>query len=201
MGRAPPTGRYAPAMRCRPRSSPAGTGSAQVATGRRPGLDSRSATADGRGRPSGDPGDAYQSPFGVGEVTDGKAGRRCGRTHDTCTPELFGALQGSLDIRDADVKNSVALVTRAASDAAADACPVFGGDQVQEPVTIRFRYLSRYRRGYVEFPAEELAEVLAEPSRAGSLPMISKCTTGCDIRRTSLAWRQALRLTHLVILP
>src|SRR5579872_6408199 len=115
--------------------------------------------------PSCDPGDTYQSPFGVGEMTDDKAVRRCGRTHDTGTSELFGALQGSLDIRDADVKDSVALVTRSASDATADACPVFGGDQVQEPVATRFRYLSCYRRGYVEFPAEELAEVLAEPSR------------------------------------
>lgn len=59
----------------------------------------------------------------------------------------------------------MALVTRSASDATADSCPVFGGEQVQEPVAIRFRYLPRYRRGYVEFPAEKLAEVLAEPSR------------------------------------
>jgi hypothetical protein len=92
----------------------------------------------------------------------------------------------------------VARIARSASDATADSCPVFGGDQVKKPIVRRFRYFLRHGRGYVEFLAEEFAEVLAEPSRilADDLKVHDRLR-----HSTSLAWHPALRPTHSAILP
>lgn len=79
--------------------------------------------------------------------------------------EAFGSLQCRLDVGDGDVEDGMARVARSASDAATDAAPILGGDEVQESVASRFRYLPRDRRRRIELPAEELAEVRAEPLR------------------------------------
>src|SRR6266851_1990563 len=98
-------------------------------------------------------------------MTNHKAIRGCDRTHHTFAPELLGTLQRNLDVRDANVEEGVTLVTRSASDAPADACPILGRKKFQEPVTVRSRYLLRHRRGRVEFPAKEVAEVSTKPLR------------------------------------
>src|SRR5664279_247815 len=86
-------------------------------------------------------------------------------THDPCSAELLGAPQRCLDIRDAHVEDGVTRIARSAAYASADSCPVFRSDQVQKPVVRRFRYFLSHGRGHVEFPTEELSEVLAKPNR------------------------------------
>jgi hypothetical protein len=50
--------------------------------------------------------------------------------HHPGAAKLFGALQRSLHARDANVEDSVGCVVRSASDPAANAYPILGGDEL-----------------------------------------------------------------------
>src|SRR5690242_9182559 len=118
-----------------------------------------------RCRRSADAGDADQVALGVGEVADDQARRSPLGAHQALPAQALGPGQGGLDVGHGDVEDGVALVARAAADAAGDPGPVAGGHAVDEAVARRVRHRLGDRRGQVELPAEQLAEVVAQFSR------------------------------------
>jgi hypothetical protein len=101
-------------------------------------------------------GEADQIAGGIDEVRDGQLGARIlHRPHSAPAAEALGFPQGRLDTWDADIEDYAILVAGAAAPAAGNPGPVVGRIATYEAVVPRLR--NRF---------------------GGSLPVISKCTTG-----------------------
>ena len=81
----------------------------------------------------------------------------------TLASETLGFLERGPDIGNADVEEHVALVGRAPADTTRDPGSVACCDAVHEAVILWLRHGRGYRRAGVELPAEQFAEVAAEP--------------------------------------
>src|ERR1700693_1483085 len=104
--------------------------------------------------------------FGVREVAGHEI---CSRVffgaHSTRPAEALGLLERSLDVRNADVEDHVALIAHPSTDAAGDPGPVAGRVAVHEPVVSRLGDRLRDRGVRVELPSEQVAVVAPEPLR------------------------------------
>jgi hypothetical protein len=99
-------------------------------------------------------------PFGVREVADHEI---CSRgllgAHSARAAEALGLLERSLDVRNADVENHVALVAHPSADAAGDPGPVAGRVAVHKPVVSRLGDRLRDRGIRIELPSGFIASL------------------------------------------
>src|ERR1700679_2708368 len=105
-------------------------------------------------------GEADQVAFGIAEVANTQAspGPTLG-AHQALPSEALGLFERGSNIRNLNVKESMALIARASADATGNACPVTGRVAVHKAVISSLRNSLRDRAARVELPSEKIVVV------------------------------------------